>query len=367
MSAGGPLVSVVIPTHDRAYCLADAVDSVLGQTHRHVEVIVVDDGSTDRTPELMEERYGGDGRVRYVRQRNQGTNIARNHGLSLARGELVALLDSDDTFLPHKLEIQIACLNAFPEAGMIWTDMDAVDAEGRVAPRYLRRMYSNYERFSTDEIFSTSRPLAEVVPHLPEIVGEARLHFGDIFSPMVMGNLVHTSTCVLRRERLARVRGFDESLTRSGVDFDFHLRTCREGPVAYADIPTIRYRIGLGDQMTHRSRRVKMAENFLRTIQPVIARDRARLTLTQRQLDEVLGEAEAFLGEAHLDMGDHQAARPHLLRSLRHAPLQPRVARMLLLSLLPPSSKPPLRRAYHLALGRLAPGGAGMNTPVRSR
>jgi glycosyltransferase involved in cell wall biosynthesis len=349
--AVGPLVSVVIPTYNRAYCLAGAVDSALGQTHRHVEVIVVDDGSTDGTPELMEERYGGDGRVRYVRQPNQGTNIARNHGLALARGELVALLDSDDTFLPHKLEIQIACLRAFPDAGMIWTDMDALDAEGRIVPRYLRRMYSNYQRFSTEQIFATSRPLAEVVPHLPEIAGDARIHFGDIFSPMVMGNLVHTSTSLIRRERLAKVRGFDEKLVRSGVDFDFHLRTCREGPVAYADIPTIHYRIGLADQMTHPSRRVKMAENFLRTISPVLLRDRARLTLTQRQIEELLGEAEAFLGEAYLDADQHATARTHLLGSLRHLPLQPRVASLLLLSLLPPSSKPPLRRVYRMARG----------------
>ncbi|HEX2658247.1 MAG TPA: glycosyltransferase, partial [Polyangia bacterium] len=291
-----PLVSVVIPTHNRAYCLGEAIDSVIGQSYPHVEVIVVDDGSTDETPSLMAARYGSDARVRYVRREKTDANVTRNHGLQLARGEFIALLDSDDAFLPWKLDLEITCLEAIPEAGMIWTDMDAVQTDGVVRPRYLRTMYSNYTRFPTERIFSTSRPLAPLVPHLAHEVGDAKLYFGDIFGPMAMGNLVHTSTCVLRRERLEKVGGFDASLTRAGVDFDFHLRTCRAGPVAFADVPTIRYRIGMADQMTHPSRQVTMAENFLRTIEPVLARDRARLGLPQETIDDVLAEAEAFWG-----------------------------------------------------------------------
>jgi glycosyltransferase involved in cell wall biosynthesis len=347
-----PLVSVVIPTYNRAYCLAEAIDSVLSQTYPNVEIVLIDDGSTDGTDALVAGRYGEDARVRYVRQEKSGTNIARNHGLRLARGEFVALLDSDDAFLPWKLEMEVACLEALPEAGMIWTDMDAVDAEGRVEPRYLRKMYSNYERFSTEQIFASSRPLAEVVPQLASEVGSAKLYHGDIFGPMALGNLVHTSTSVIRRERLEKIRGFDESLVRAGVDFDFHLRTCREGLVAYADVPTIRYRIGMADQMTHPSRRVKMAENFLRTITPVLTHDRARLGLPQALIDDVLAEAEGFLGEALIDADDHAAARVHLLRSLRLRPRQPRSLRLLVLSLLPIASKEPIRRAFRALQAR---------------
>jgi glycosyltransferase involved in cell wall biosynthesis len=347
-----PLVSVVIPTYNRAYCLAEAVDSVLEQTYPNVEVLLIDDGSTDDTPSFVEQRYGGDARVRYVRQKNGGTNSARNHGLRLSRGELVALLDSDDTFLPWKLEMQVACLAALPEAGMIWSDMDAVDAEGRVEPRYLRKMYSNYERFPTERLFSSSRPLAEVVPNLASEVGRAKLYQGDIFGPIVMGNLVHSSTSVIRRERLEKIRGFDESIVRAGVDFDYHLRTCREGPVAFADVPTIRYRIGMTDQATHPSRRVKMAENFLRVITPFIANDRARLGLPQEMIDDVLAEAEGFLGEALIDADDHARARAHLLRSLRLRPRQPRSLQLLAMSFLPVASKEPIRRAFRALKAR---------------
>jgi glycosyltransferase involved in cell wall biosynthesis len=341
-----PLVSVVIPTHNRAYCLGEAIDSVIGQSYPNVEVIVVDDGSTDETPSLMASRYGSDARVRYVQKAKSDANVTRNHGLELARGEFIALLDSDDAFLPWKLDLEITCLEALPEAGMIWTDMDAVDTSGRVQPRYLRTMYSNYRRFSTEQIFSSSRPLAPLVPHLAKEVGDAKVYSGDIFGPIAMGNLVHTSTSVLRRKRLEQVKGFDVSLTRAGVDFDFHLRTCRAGPVAFADVSTIKYRIGMADQMTHPSRQVKMAENFLRTIEPVLANDRARLGIPQETIDDVLAEAEAFWGEALLASDDHQAARAHVLRSLRLRPRQPRALKLLLLSCLSVASKNRLKRAY---------------------
>jgi hypothetical protein len=228
--------------------------------------------------------------------------------------------------------------------------MNALDQQGRIFPRYLRRMYSNYRRFQTETIFSSSRPLAEIAPKIPGLEG-ARVYWGDVFRPMLMGNLVHTSTSVIRRERLERVRGFDEKLVRAGVDFDFHLRTCKEGPVAYADVPTILYRIGLGDQMTHPSRRVKMAENFLRTITPLIESERDRIGLDQAMIDEVMAEGEAFLGQALLENGERAAARVHLLRSLRRAPIQPAVLRMLALTLLPPRAHEPLRRVYRALRG----------------
>jgi glycosyltransferase involved in cell wall biosynthesis len=352
MSPPRPLVSVVIPTHNRAYCIAESIDSVLAQTYPNVEVVVVDDGSTDETPGLMASRYGADPRVRYERLPKGDANVARNHGLGRARGDYIALLDSDDTFLPWKLELEIACLQAAPEAGMIWTDMDAVDPAGQLRPRYLRTMYSNYRRFSTERIFSASRPLAEVAPQLAGEVGAARLYWGDIFGPIVMGNLVQTSTAVLTRARLERVGGFDASLVRAGVDFDFHLRTCRVGPVAYADVATIRYRIGMADQMTRKSRQAKMAENFLRTITPVIANDRERIGLPQAIIDDTLAEAEAFMGHALLDDDDHAGARPHLLRSLRLSPYQPETVKLLVMSMLPVPAKQRLRRAYRTLRGR---------------
>src|SRR4029079_19535086 len=130
------------------------IDSALNQTHRPVEVLVVDDGSTDGTAQLIAARYAGDDRVRYLAQRNGGVSAARNAGLRAARGPFVALLDSDDWWMPWKTELQLACMERFPEVGMVWTDMEAVDARGIVFDaHYIRTMYSAFRMFSIDDLF----------------------------------------------------------------------------------------------------------------------------------------------------------------------------------------------------------------------
>lgn len=347
MGSSEPLVSVVIPSFNRGYCVARAIDSALAQTHRAVELLVIDDGSTDDTAVQIATRYGDDERVRYVAQDNQGVAGARNTALALARGAYVALLDSDDTWAPWKLALQVRCMQARPEIGMIWTDMAAVDAEGRVvSPRYLRTMYHAYRYFSAGELFAERVPLSEVAPELSDEVGDAELHVGDLYGPMVMGNLVHTSTVMLSRARLERVGGFDTSLRHAGEDYEFFLRTCREGPVGFADVVSIRYQREMADRLTRPELRIHLAQNFLRTVSRAIARDRARITLSPERIDEVLAHAHGWVGEVQLDLGERSAARRHLLSSLRHRPRQVRTARLLLLTTVPAPVGSWLRRLY---------------------
>ena len=104
------LVSIVVPTYNRGYCIAATLDSVIAQTHKDWEALIVDDGSTDDTADIIQRRYGDDSRVRYVRQENAGVCSARNRGIATARGSFVALLDSDDLWEPWKLELQLAPL-----------------------------------------------------------------------------------------------------------------------------------------------------------------------------------------------------------------------------------------------------------------
>jgi hypothetical protein len=220
---------------------------------------------------------------------------------------------------------------------MVWTDMDAINPEGEiVSRRYLTKMYSAYGWFAhRDLLFERWFAFSELEPKLAAELGEPKVYYGDIFSEMVLGNLVHTSTVLLRRERLERVKAFNTELRRSGEDYDFHLRTCREGPVAYLDAVSLRYLTGGADQLTVPAYKIDMARNFLATITPVIARDRDRIRLPRVVIDEVLAEAHAWLGECHYDRGENRAARSQLAASLRLNPQQPRVAAFLALSLLP--------------------------------
>ena len=124
-----PLVSVIIAAYNSARYIRQAVDSVFEQTYARHEVIVVDDGSTDDTRQLLEPYLN---RIQYVYQDNQGPGAARNHGLRLARGEVVVFLDADDYLLPSKLTDQLACLAADPSLGAVHSGWRLVDRQGEL-------------------------------------------------------------------------------------------------------------------------------------------------------------------------------------------------------------------------------------------
>jgi len=333
----GPLVSVVVPTYNRAYCLARTLDSALGQTHGNVEIILIDDGSTDETEALVREKYGKDERVRYNRQANTGISGARNAGLRLVRGDYVALLDSDDVWLPWKLEAQLACMQAHPELGMTWTNMVAVDPDDKVTSEvYLRRMYSAYRWFPTiDDLFKNSQTLAELSPGTAAATGEKRFYYGEISSQMLMGNLVHTSTVLMTRPCADQIKAFREDLRLAGEDYEFHLRTCRRGPVGYLDISSIRYQVGRADQATKPANNIALAKNFLTVIKPIIETERDKISLPKSMQDTVMAEAHLWYGETLLAAGDRTGARREIIRSLARSPRQPHAAKMLMISCLP--------------------------------
>jgi glycosyltransferase involved in cell wall biosynthesis len=352
--ANDGLVSVVIPTYNRAYCIERAIDSVLGQSYGKVEVVVIDDGSKDETDKLIERRYGGDARVRYFYQQNTGISGARNAGLARVQGDYVALLDSDDDWAPWKLELQIACMRAHPELGMTWTDMVAVGPSGeKTHDAYLRHMYHAYRWFPTSEaLFHGSESIAAHAPRAAEIAPGRKFHYGDIGAEMLMGNLVHTSTVVLTRARAETVGQFRLDLRPSGEDYEFHLRTCRAGAVGYLDVSAIRYHRGREDQATVHKNQIHLAKNFLRVIEPILMAERTTLRLPREMQDAVLAEAHAWVGEVSLDMGDAAVARREFLASLRCQPLQPRTARLLFAACLPPPLRETARTLYRKARGR---------------
>ena len=178
-----PSVSCVIPVYNGEAHLGEAIDSVLGQDPRPLEVIVVDDGSTDATPEVAQSR--GDA-VRYVRQANAGPSSARAHGVQLARGALIALLDADDRWLAGKLARQIAELSARRELSgcmthgrLFWDGDEAMAAEAAAWPAE-RRVDTGGLIGSTllahRSVFDIAGPFDAALPHagLPEWFARAQ-------------------------------------------------------------------------------------------------------------------------------------------------------------------------------------------------
>jgi glycosyltransferase involved in cell wall biosynthesis len=206
-----PLVSVIIPTYNRCAILERAIESVLGQTFTDYELIVVDDGSTDETADLL-DRYRN--RVKVIRQENRGVSAARNTGIRASKGELVALLDSDDSWLPNKLERQVAFFDACPEALICQTEEIWVRNGRRVNPKKRHLKYSGM-------IFEKTLPLCLVSP----------------------------SAVMMRRSLIKEVGMFDETLPAC-EDYDLWLRITWKHPVHLIDTALIVKHGGHADQLS---------------------------------------------------------------------------------------------------------------------
>ena len=339
-------VSVIVPTYNRAYCISRAIDSVRAQTHQNWELLLVDDGSTDDTAALIASTYGDDPRIRYLHQRNAGVSAARNAGIRASKGDYVALLDSDDVWKPWKLETQLACFRTFPEVGMVWTNFEAVDATGKVVnQRYLTTMYEAYRFFpSFDGLFEHSRALSQVAESAGEPEAGARVYVGNIYKQMLRGSLVHTSTVMLSRDRIAKVKEFNESLTLSGEDYDFHFRTCKWGDVCFVDAPSTVYQLEFDDRLTRHKKQI--AQNFLRTVQGAIARESGNGTFPSSMIHQVLAEAHSWLAEELLKIEDYAGVRKHALLALRQRTWHPRMVFVLGVASVPRMVSKPLLRSY---------------------
>ncbi len=204
-------VSVIIPTYNRAAVLPRALDSVLAQTHAAGEIIVIDDGSADETPHIMERDYG---MVDYYYRENRGVSAARNSGIRKAAGEWLAFLDSDDEWLPNKLQMQVQRINGQPDCRIIHNEEIWIRDGARVNPMHRHRKYGGM-------IFEHCLPLCVISP----------------------------SAVVIHRSVFDKVGLFDESLPAC-EDYDLWLRICALYPVEYIDDPLIIKYGGHQDQLS---------------------------------------------------------------------------------------------------------------------
>lgn len=327
------LVSVLIPTFNRAYILGKTIESVLAQTYQTLEIIVVDDGSTDDTRALVATF---DSRVRYIYQENAGLAAARNAGLSAARGEFIAFQDSDDLWLPWKLQAQVAIMQRFPELALIWSDMSAVSPDGAVIrEKHLSTMYHVYQQLRVEEHLNQVGSLKEVVPDCSREFGDISFRYGDIFSAMFMGNLVHPPTALMRRQHVSQVGGLDEAFSWTCEDYEFFWRLSREGLGALIEASTMLYRVDAEDQLTKPSLHRYIAHGNLVALRRCLEKDRDRIELPSHRIYRHLAGAYAWVGAQELlsHDGSRATAIACFWSSLRHNPFQQRTLLLFLVSL----------------------------------
>lgn len=237
-----PLVSILIPSYNSAAFVAETVDSVLAQSYPNIEIIVVDDGSTDDSVKILQQ-YGN--RITLIPQANGGLASARNRGLRAASGEFLALLDADDICEPGRLAAQVACLQQCPDAVLCCTDFAAYSDGKILEPSHIATYYRLVA--STEGGISGLLPgrLVLEVPQETWPAGQAidriPILFGRVDHILPWGNFIHPPTVMIRRSAVAVAGEFDEGI-RNGTDYDWLLRMAAAGPVAYLDRALLKYR-----------------------------------------------------------------------------------------------------------------------------
>jgi glycosyltransferase involved in cell wall biosynthesis len=277
-----PEVSVIIPAYDRAQSVGDAITSVLAQEGVALEVIVVDDASTDDTAAVVAAMT--DPRLRLIRHpRNMGVSAARNTGIDAARGDLIAFQDSDDLWLPGNLAAQVAALHAAPKAvasycGMIVENPEVVGGKGSF--------------------------------YMPP--KDQRVRSGDLHLALLGGNFISTQTLVVRRAAIGQVGAFDPGLPAL-VDWDFVLRLSALGPIMLVDKPLVQQRYSENSLTRSLEKRL---HGYLGILEKHRADFAAHPALLARHHHRIAGVCRR--------LGRRPQARHHILAALREQPLAPR-------------------------------------------
>ncbi|MDT8316788.1 MAG: glycosyltransferase [bacterium] len=209
MKPNTPRVSVIIPTYNRAGMIVECLESVLNQTYSDYEVIVVDDGSTDDTEELIGPYLN---RIRYIKQENMGNAGARNSGIEATKGDIVAFNDSDDLWLPDKLERQVKYLDEHPDVGMVCGN----------------GIFFGSSKVEGKKVISDKRAIT---------LEKDGVTLASIF----MKSTLRTPTMVVRRKVIETVGGFDPDF-KVCVDLDFAFRVLMKFKVAFMNEPLFKLR-----------------------------------------------------------------------------------------------------------------------------
>lgn len=204
-----PLVSIITPTYNHERFIGQCIESVLAQTYPFWEQIIIDDGSTDKTPEIVANFK--DDRIHYIYQKNMGIwNLAKtyNKALSLAKGKLIAILEGDDFWPAHKLETQIQSFSK-TDAILSWGKFGVTGEDGRI------------QRVGPQSSDKNDRVLFKIYSNRP---------VGSILKQLLIRNIIHSSTVIINKGALLSIGGFHQPKSVPTIDYATYLRLAIQGP-----------------------------------------------------------------------------------------------------------------------------------------
>lgn len=327
-----PFVSVVIPAYNMAVYVAEALDSVFRQSFTDYEVIVVDDGSTDSTREIV-GRYGA--RVTYFYQPNQGLAVARNSGLRLSAGEYVTYLDADDVWESDNLLVKVHALRAVPCLGGVFSEFSIFDNGGERHARGTRELFPFFARTGRtfDDVFRSSHDL--VLPDGRHV----RMRHGEVFESLFWGNFILPTSMLFNRAFAEAVGPFRPEL-RTQQDYEYWLRFTKHHPLAYVDDVLVRYRRHPA-QLTDYSR----IENIFLAIHRIIDQYEGEFAARGRHDQWVRRKVELLteLAKVYAARGRGGEARARIREALRRDRSYLPAYMVLAASLVPPAMLKALR------------------------
>lgn len=201
-----PLVSVIIPTYNGSRFIRETIQSVIGQTYPKIEIIVIDDGSTDNTPDIVKSI--NDPRLIHIRQANSGVSMARNHGIDISHGDYIAFLDHDDVWLPHKLERQLQLFKEDPNIAMVYSDTFIIDENNSIINTYSHKI---------------------------------KFYRGKIFKELFLSLFITILTVVMKKSAFLELGPFLPYNTCE--DYDLFLKCASKYPIDYIDEPLAKFRV----------------------------------------------------------------------------------------------------------------------------
>jgi glycosyltransferase involved in cell wall biosynthesis len=324
-------VSVVIPSYNRGPCLPDTVGSVLAQTMPPLEVLVVDDGSSDDTRAIC-RRFPP--LVRCVGRPNGGASAARNTGMREARGDLIAFLDADDVWERTKLEVQVALHEAHPELGWSFTNHVTTDGASHPLPgvQGFRRDFPAFTETGADPelFFGATLQRRELTA-----AGTRHVAFtGDAYELFFSGNVAFPSSVMLRRSLIDRAGWWDEGL-RVAVDTEYFHRLAAAAPVGVIMTPLFRWRRGQANTIVSSGNMIQLVQNALLSVDRA-ARLRDLSPAGRARYED--GRRRLYLRLAYMQLSnlDSRASRDSLRQAwAAGAPVTPRSAALFGVTLLP--------------------------------
>ncbi|NOT69151.1 MAG: glycosyltransferase [Methylophilaceae bacterium] len=283
-------VSVVIPSYNAARFLPEAIDSVRKQTLAVHEIIIMDDGSTDDTEQVVQSL--GDG-ILYIRQKNAGVSAARNRGIDAATGEIIAFLDADDVWLPEKIERQLQVFQDHPDVALVATDKAEIDTQGKLLLPSLFKQQHLHTYFSS----LNNAPIPKVMSQLVKV------------------NFIPTSSVLVRKAALNRVGVFDTTI-RYGEDLELWVRIAAQFQIACLAKVMLHYR-------RHDTNATQATEKLLldmvRVMKSIRSWGAAKLNKDGMDADKVVAATLWDLGYWYFSSSAPKRAYPVFMESLKES------------------------------------------------